>query len=44
MVDEDWDNFPFGFLGANSFTIVRNAGSARIKGAEQQSNGHQWLD
>ena len=33
---EDWKNFQFSFLGQNSFTIVRNAGSARIKGAEQQ--------
>jgi iron complex outermembrane recepter protein len=33
---EDWKNFQFGFLGQNSFTIIRNAGSARIKGAEQQ--------
>jgi iron complex outermembrane receptor protein len=33
---EDWKNFQFGFLGQNSFTIVRNAGSARIRGAEQQ--------
>jgi iron complex outermembrane receptor protein len=33
---EDWKNFQFGFLGQNSFTIVRNAGSARIKGAEQE--------
>ena len=33
---EDWKNFQYGFLGQNSFTIVRNAGSARIKGAEQQ--------
>jgi len=33
---EDWNNFQFGFLGFNSFTIVRNAGSARIKGAEQE--------
>lgn len=33
---EDWKNFQFGFLGQNSFTIVRNAGAARIKGAEQQ--------
>ncbi len=32
---EDWKNFQFGFLGQNSFTIIRNAGSARIKGAEQ---------
>ena len=33
---EDWKNFQYSFLGQNSFTIVRNAGSARIKGAEQQ--------
>jgi outer membrane receptor protein involved in Fe transport len=33
---QDWKNFQFSFLGQNSFTIVRNAGSARIKGAEQQ--------
>lgn len=33
---EDWKNFQFGFLGQNSFTIIRNAGAARIKGAEQQ--------
>ncbi len=33
---EDWRNFQFGFLGQNSFTIVRNAGAARIKGAEEQ--------
>ncbi len=33
---EDWKNFQFSFLGANSFTIVRNAGAARIKGVESQ--------
>jgi iron complex outermembrane recepter protein len=33
---QDWNNFQFSFLGQNSFTIVRNAGSARIKGAEQE--------
>jgi iron complex outermembrane recepter protein len=33
---EDWNNFQFGFLGQNSFTVVRNAGAARIKGAEQE--------
>jgi iron complex outermembrane receptor protein len=33
---EDWKNFQYSFLGQNSFTIVRNAGAARIKGAEQQ--------
>jgi outer membrane receptor protein involved in Fe transport len=37
---QDWKNFQFGFLGQNSFTIVRNAGSARIKGAEQEI---EWL-
>jgi outer membrane receptor protein involved in Fe transport len=31
---EDWDDFQFSFLGVNSFTIVRNAGAARIKGVE----------
>ncbi len=33
---EDWQNIQFGFLGYNSFTTVRNAGSAHIKGAEQE--------
>jgi iron complex outermembrane receptor protein len=33
---EDWNNFQFGFLGQNSFTVIRNAGAARIKGAEQE--------
>jgi iron complex outermembrane recepter protein len=33
---EDWKNFQYSFLGQNSFTIVRNAGDATIKGAEQQ--------
>jgi iron complex outermembrane receptor protein len=33
---EDWKNFQFGFLGQNSFTIIRNAAAARIKGAEQE--------
>ncbi len=33
---EDWQNFQFGFLGQNSFTVIRNAGAARIKGAEQE--------
>jgi iron complex outermembrane recepter protein len=32
---EDWNNFQFSFLGENSFTIVRNAGNARITGWEQ---------
>jgi outer membrane receptor protein involved in Fe transport len=33
---EDWQNIQFGFLGYNSFTTVRNAGSAHITGAEQE--------
>jgi len=31
---EDWDNFQFSFLGANSLTRIANAGAARIKGVE----------
>ena len=31
---EDWKSFQFSFLGQNSFTVVRNAGAARIKGVE----------
>jgi iron complex outermembrane recepter protein len=37
---EDWDNFQFSFLGANSVTIIRNGGSARIKGVETSVD---WL-
>jgi iron complex outermembrane receptor protein len=33
---EDWKDIQFGFLGFNSFTTIRNAGDARIKGAEQE--------
>ncbi len=31
---EDWSNFQFSYLGANSLTIVTNAGQARINGLE----------
>ncbi|HJS91897.1 MAG TPA: TonB-dependent receptor [Steroidobacteraceae bacterium] len=37
---EDWDNFQFSFLGANSVTIIRNGGHARIKGIESSLD---WL-
>ena len=37
---EDWDNFQFSFLGANSVTIIRNGGRARIKGIETSID---WL-
>jgi outer membrane receptor protein involved in Fe transport len=31
---EDWDNVQFPFLGANSFTIIQNAGNATSQGLE----------
>lgn len=37
---EDWNNFQFSFLGANSVTIIRNGGNARIKGVETSVD---WL-
>ncbi len=37
---EDWNNFQFSFLGANSVTIIKNGGNARIKGIETSVD---WL-
>jgi outer membrane receptor protein involved in Fe transport len=37
---EDWKNFQFSFLGANSVTEIANGGAARIKGVE---NNLEWL-
>jgi len=34
LFDEDWNSFQFAYLGLNSFTIIKNAPSANIKGAE----------
>ena len=34
LYDEDWNQFQFAYLGQNSFTIIKNAPSANIKGAE----------
>jgi outer membrane receptor protein involved in Fe transport len=34
IFQEDWKNFQFGYLGPNSVTIIKNAGSARIRGIE----------
>jgi outer membrane receptor protein involved in Fe transport len=31
---EDWSNFQYSFLGANSLTVIANAGAARILGIE----------
>jgi iron complex outermembrane recepter protein len=52
---EDWSNFQFSYLGANSLTIVTNAGQARINGIESDlefavtqsftlTGGFSWLD
>ena len=37
---EDWKNFQFSFLGANSVTEIANGGAARIRGVE---NSLDWL-
>jgi outer membrane receptor protein involved in Fe transport len=37
---EDWNNFQFSFLGANSVTIIKNGANARIKGVETSVD---WL-
>ena len=42
LYDEDWDQFQFAFLGQNSFTIVKNAPSANIKGAELSTEYHPF--
>lgn len=34
LYDDDWNDFQFSVLGLNSFTEIRNAGQANIKGAE----------
>ncbi|HEY2481739.1 MAG TPA: TonB-dependent receptor [Caulobacteraceae bacterium] len=34
LYDEEWNNFQFAYLGINSLTIIQNAPSARILGAE----------
>jgi iron complex outermembrane recepter protein len=33
---EDWQDFQFAFLGANSLTRIANAGAARVKGFESE--------
>lgn len=34
VYQQDWDKFQFSYLGPNSFTIITNGPSARIRGAE----------
>jgi iron complex outermembrane recepter protein len=52
---EDWSNFQFSYLGANSLTIITNAGQARIDGLETDlefaatqnftlTSGFSWLN
>ncbi len=37
LYNEDWTNFQYSFLGANSLTVIENAPAANIKGAEIES-------
>jgi len=37
LYDEDWTNFQYSFLGANSLTVIENAPAANVKGAEIES-------
>jgi outer membrane receptor protein involved in Fe transport len=37
LYDEDWTNFQYSYLGANSLTVITNAPAANIKGAEIES-------
>ncbi|MGB8328387.1 MAG: TonB-dependent receptor [Steroidobacteraceae bacterium] len=39
LFQEDWKDFQFSYLGLNSLTEIRNAGSARIRGLETEV---QW--
>jgi outer membrane receptor protein involved in Fe transport len=34
VFQEDWRDFQFAYLGANSVTVIQNAGQARIRGIE----------
>jgi outer membrane receptor protein involved in Fe transport len=36
IYDEEWKDFQFSFLGANSLTIIENGGNARIRGVESE--------
>ena len=38
LYQQDWDTFQFSFLGPNSFTIIQNGPSARIRGVEMDAN------
>jgi outer membrane receptor protein involved in Fe transport len=36
VFQEDWEDFQFSYLGANGLTEIRNAGQARVRGAEME--------
>ena len=38
VFQEDWKDFQFSYLGQNGLTEIRNAGQARIRGAEMDLN------
>jgi outer membrane receptor protein involved in Fe transport len=38
IFQEDWKDFQFSYLGQNGLTEIRNAGQARIRGAEMDLN------
>jgi iron complex outermembrane recepter protein len=38
IFQEDWKDFQFSYLGQNGLTEIRNAGQAKIKGAEMELN------
>jgi iron complex outermembrane recepter protein len=38
VFQEDWEDFQFSYLGANGLTEIRNAGQARVRGAEMELN------
>jgi iron complex outermembrane recepter protein len=40
IYDEEWKAFQFSFLGVNSFTLIANAGDARVQGIESDVS---WL-
>ncbi len=38
IYQQNWDQFQFAFLGQNSFTVIENGPSARIRGVEMDVN------
>ena len=38
VYQQQWDQFQFSFLGANSFTIIQSGPDARIRGVEMDAN------